>query len=73
MKTARFLALTFCAALMAASPAGATEPVPEFDYPDVCKNVKGVQPVYETVGAGPYRMDLTTKRPNDCVLVRKFR
>lgn len=24
-------------------------------YPDVCKNIKGYQPIYMTVGTGPYR------------------
>lgn len=40
-----FLPLSF------AGPAEATRPVPGFDYPDVCKNIKGKQTILEVVGA----------------------
>lgn len=46
--------------------AEATRPVPGYKYKDVCKNIPGKQPIYETVGSGPYRFDESTKRPNDC-------
>lgn len=34
-----------------ASPAEATRPIVGYDYPDVCKNIKGHQPIYMVVGA----------------------
>lgn len=58
---------------VATAPAEATRPVPGFKYKDVCKNIKGKQPIYMVVGVGPYRFNLDTKRPNDCIVVRRRR
>ena len=65
----RFIAAFIVAVTLPLSfavPAEATRPIPGFDYKDECKNIKGEQPIYMLVGTGPYRFDLSTKRPNDC-------
>lgn len=58
---------------VATAPAEATRPVPGFKYKDECKNIKGKQPIYLLVGTGPYRFNLDTKRPNDCIRVNRPR
>jgi hypothetical protein len=38
-----------------AADAEATRPVVGYNYPDVCKNIPGKQPVYMLYDGGPYR------------------
>lgn len=53
-----------------APAAQATRPIVGFDYPDVCYNIRGQQPIYEVLGRGPYDFNLAThKRKHDCVRV----
>lgn len=39
-----------------AQPAEATRPIVGYPYKDMCKNIAGVQPIYQTIGSGPYRV-----------------
>lgn len=61
MLAAVLIPLTF------ASPADATRPIVGFKFKDECNNIKGKQPFYMIVGTGPYRLDLSTHNPHDCV------
>jgi hypothetical protein len=54
------------------TPASATRPVPGVQYTDQCNNFPGVQPVYMMVGSGPYREDVSTQDPDDCIRISKY-
>lgn len=38
-----------------ATAAEATRPISGFNYTDMCKNIKGVQPVHQTIN-GPFKV-----------------
>lgn len=56
------------------SDAEASRPMPGVKYHDVCKNIKGYQPIFAVKGAtSRYRLIIHTPRPNDCRPLRRFR
>lgn len=59
------------ASVAVATPAHATRPIVGFHYADVCKNIKGAQPIYTVLGPGPYDFNADTKRKKDCIRVTK--
>ena len=57
----------------ACSSAEASRPMPGYRYPDVCKNIKGYQPIFAVKGAtARYRFITRTPRPNDCRPLRWY-
>lgn len=55
----RFVAAFVVALALPLSFAGAAEatrPIVGYSYTDLCKNIPGKQPVYMTIGSGPYRV-----------------
>lgn len=39
-----------------AEHADATRPIVGYPYKDMCRNIPGKQPIYMTIGTGPYRI-----------------
>ena len=72
MKTFAALVIGVVISISGVSPATAGgRPMVGHHYKDVCKNIKGKQPIYEVVGFGPYDFNKHTKRKHDCVRVGK--